>query len=63
MQMRETSRVQDKKLVINNYSRLHPHGDTSIYEALVRMSQDFQLNVPLIDGHGKKIAVLNESIK
>jgi DNA gyrase subunit A len=32
--------------------KLHPHGDGAIYDALVRMSQDFTLRVPLIDGHG-----------
>jgi DNA gyrase subunit A len=32
--------------------KLHPHGDTAIYDALVRMAQDFTLRVPLIDGHG-----------
>src|SRR4051794_24290675 len=30
----------------------HPHGEGSIYEALVRMAQDFSLRHPLIDGHG-----------
>ncbi|HEX8539915.1 MAG TPA: DNA gyrase subunit A, partial [Cystobacter sp.] len=30
----------------------HPHGDASIYEALVRMAQDFSLRYPLVDGHG-----------
>ncbi len=30
----------------------HPHGDSSIYEALVRMAQDFSMNYPLIEGHG-----------
>ncbi|WP_061219523.1 DNA gyrase subunit A [Leptospira weilii] len=35
--------------VIGNY---HPHGDVSVYEALVRMVQDFSLRVPLIDGQG-----------
>ena len=35
--------------VIGKY---HPHGDTPVYEALVRMAQDFSLNVPLIDGQG-----------
>ena len=30
----------------------HPHGDSSIYEAMVRMSQDWKINVPLIDMHG-----------
>lgn len=32
--------------------KLHPHGDSAIYDALVRMSQDFSLRIPLIDGHG-----------
>ena len=32
--------------------KLHPHGDGAIYDALVRMSQDFTLREPLIDGHG-----------
>ena len=32
--------------------KLHPHGDGAIYDALVRMAQDFSLRVPLIDGHG-----------
>ncbi len=30
----------------------HPHGDSSVYDALVRMAQDFTLRYPLIDGHG-----------
>jgi DNA gyrase subunit A len=32
--------------------KLHPHGDQAIYDALVRMSQNFSLRLPLIDGHG-----------
>ena len=32
--------------------KLHPHGDSAIYDALVRMAQPFSLRVPLIDGHG-----------
>jgi topoisomerase IV subunit A len=32
--------------------KLHPHGDQSVYDALVRMAQDFSLRYPLIDGHG-----------
>ncbi|HXW50525.1 MAG TPA: DNA gyrase subunit A [Candidatus Acidoferrales bacterium] len=35
--------------VLKNY---HPHGDVSIYDALVRMAQDFSLRYPLINGHG-----------
>ena len=36
-------------LVIGNY---HPHGDSSVYDAMVRMSQDWKLRMPLIDMHG-----------
>jgi topoisomerase-4 subunit A len=32
--------------------KLHPHGDSSVYDALVRMAQDFSLRYPLIDGQG-----------
>ena len=32
--------------------KLHPHGDSAIYDAMVRMAQDFSLRMPLIDGHG-----------
>ena len=32
--------------------KYHPHGDNSVYDALVRMAQDFSLRAPLIDGHG-----------
>ena len=32
--------------------KYHPHGDASIYDALVRMAQDFQMRAPLVDGHG-----------
>lgn len=39
-------------IVHNCMGKFHPHGDTAIYDALVRMSQDFSLNTPVIDGHG-----------
>lgn len=32
--------------------KYHPHGDSSVYDALVRLAQDFSINVPLVDGHG-----------
>ncbi len=35
--------------VIGNY---HPHGDSAVYDAMVRMAQDFVLNVPIVDGQG-----------
>jgi len=39
-------------VVGNTMSRYHPHGDSSIYDALVRMAQSFSLRYPLIDGQG-----------
>jgi DNA gyrase subunit A len=32
--------------------KFHPHGDTSCYDAMVRMAQDFSMSVPLVEGHG-----------
>ena len=32
--------------------RYHPHGDQSVYDALVRLAQDFSMRYPLVDGHG-----------
>lgn len=32
--------------------RYHPHGDTSVYDAMVRMAQDFSMRYPMVDGHG-----------
>ena len=32
--------------------KFHPHGDAAIYDALVRLAQDFTINCPLVDGHG-----------
>lgn len=40
------------RIVGDTMGKYHPHGDSSIYEALVRMSEDFSLMVPLVDGHG-----------
>lgn len=39
-------------IVGDTMGKYHPHGDSSIYEALVVMSQDFKKGLPLIDGHG-----------
>ena len=36
----------------NVLGRYHPHGDVAVYDALVRMAQDFSLRYPLVDGHG-----------
>ncbi len=40
------------KIVGEVLGKYHPHGDSSVYDALVRMAQDFSINFPLIDGHG-----------
>lgn len=39
-------------IVGNVLGSYHPHGDASVYDALVRMAQDFSLRYPLVDGHG-----------
>ncbi|TWP52040.1 DNA topoisomerase IV [Lentzea tibetensis] len=44
--------VKCSRVVGDAMGKYHPHGDTAIYDALVRMAQDFSLNEPLIDGHG-----------
>ncbi|MEE6286562.1 DNA topoisomerase IV subunit A [Georgenia sp. MJ173] len=44
--------VKSARVVGDVMGKLHPHGDTAIYDALVRMAQDFSLRVPLVDGHG-----------
>ncbi|MDX2214917.1 MAG: DNA gyrase subunit A [Oculatellaceae cyanobacterium bins.114] len=43
--------------VIGKY---HPHGDTAVYDALVRMAQDFSMRLPLVDGHGNFGSVDND---
>ncbi len=40
------------RIVGDCMGKYHPHGDSSVYDAMVRMSQDFVLRSPLIDGHG-----------
>ena len=40
------------RIVGDTMGKYHPHGDSSIYDALVHMSEDYSLSVPLIDGHG-----------
>lgn len=40
--------------------KYHPHGDTAVYDALVRMAQDFSMRLPLIDGHGNFGSVDND---
>ncbi|MGA1626899.1 MAG: DNA gyrase subunit A, partial [Prochlorothrix sp.] len=40
--------------------KYHPHGDTAVYDALVRMAQDFSMRSPLIDGHGNFGSIDND---
>jgi DNA gyrase subunit A len=48
----ERSHVKSARVVGEVMGRLHPHGDASIYDTLVRMAQPFSMRLPLIDGHG-----------
>lgn len=48
----EKGHVKSARVVGEVMGRLHPHGDSAIYDALVRMAQPFSLRLPLIDGHG-----------
>ncbi|MFN2459774.1 MAG: DNA gyrase subunit A [Candidatus Velthaea sp.] len=56
--MREMGMTPDKQhrksagVIGEVLKNFHPHGDSSVYDALVRMAQDFTLRYPLIDGHG-----------
>lgn len=50
-----TSRAAYKKsarIVGDVIGKYHPHGDTAVYDALVRMAQDFSMRIPLVDGQG-----------
>lgn len=40
------------RIVGDTMGKYHPHGDSSIYDALVRMTEDYSLMLPLVDGHG-----------
>ena len=48
----ERGYVKSARVVGEVMGRLHPHGDASIYDTLVRMAQPFSMRIPLIDGHG-----------
>ncbi|RXZ57967.1 DNA gyrase subunit A [Candidatus Borkfalkia ceftriaxoniphila] len=40
------------RIVGDVLGKYHPHGDSAVYDALVRLAQDFTINFPLVDGHG-----------
>ncbi|HEV8556176.1 MAG TPA: DNA topoisomerase (ATP-hydrolyzing) [Actinophytocola sp.] len=44
--------VKCSRIVGDTMGKYHPHGDVAIYDAMVRLAQDFSMNVPLVDGHG-----------
>ncbi|EST38497.1 hypothetical protein N566_07125, partial [Streptomycetaceae bacterium MP113-05] len=48
----ERSHVKCARVVGEVMGKLHPHGDSAIYDAMVRMAQSFSMRVPLVDGHG-----------
>ena len=48
----ERGHVKSARVTGEVMGKLHPHGDSSIYDAMVRLTQPFMLRVPLIDGHG-----------
>lgn len=48
----EKGHVKSARVVGEVMGKLHPHGDSSIYDALVRLAQSFAMRVPLVDGHG-----------
>ncbi|MGW2341168.1 DNA gyrase/topoisomerase IV subunit A [Streptomyces sp. NPDC001661] len=48
----ERGYVKCARVVGEVMGKLHPHGDASIYDALVRLAQPFSMRVPLVDGHG-----------
>ena len=56
--MSELSLAPDKphrksaRIVGDTMGKYHPHGDSSIYDALVHMTEEYSLSIPLVDGHG-----------
>lgn len=48
----EKGHVKSARVVGDVMGKLHPHGDSAIYDALVRLSQPFSMRVPMVDGHG-----------
>lgn len=48
----DKSHVKSARVVGEVMGKLHPHGDTAIYDALVRTAQSWSMRLPLVDGHG-----------
>ena len=47
-----TKHLKSARIVGDVIGKYHPHGDSAVYETIVRMTQPFSLRVPLVDGHG-----------
>jgi DNA gyrase subunit A len=53
MGMRHTTQYKKCARIVGEVlGKYHPHGDTAVYESMVRMAQDFSMRYPLVDGHG-----------
>lgn len=48
----QSAHKKSARIVGDVIGKYHPHGDTAVYEAMVRMAQDFSYRYPLVDGHG-----------
>ena len=48
----EKGHVKSARVVGDVMGKLHPHGDSAIYDALVRLAQPFSMRIPMVDGHG-----------
>jgi DNA gyrase subunit A len=49
---KDKKHVKSSRIVGDVMGKYHPHGDSAIYDAMVRMAQDFSMSLPLIDGQG-----------
>ena len=47
-----SSHKKSARIVGEVLGKYHPHGDTAVYDSMVRMAQDFSHRYPLVDGHG-----------
>ncbi|MGO1584304.1 MAG: DNA gyrase/topoisomerase IV subunit A, partial [Actinomycetaceae bacterium] len=48
----DRAHVKSSRVVGDVMGKLHPHGDSAIYDAMVRLAQDFAMRLPVVDGHG-----------
>ena len=53
-----SSHKKSARIVGEVLGKYHPHGDTAVYDALVRLAQDFSSRYTLVNGHGNRVAVL-----